>query len=175
MTDTPTEPNNGKRPRKSASVAEQIEQKLLNEISESVTRLAGNGTGQELAINDPVTEARLAVVRAGMAEMQAVYMDRDGWRKRAEEAELRITELMNMAEQAKEGERLRLKEVSDQAITEARASLAAQEVLQGEIDNMRARLVASDTKIQEAQAEAAKYRTFALMVRASVDKLIPKD
>jgi len=156
------------------SAVQEIEDQLLEDIAAKAREHSSNG-GQELVAPDPKFEARMATVSAGIAEVQAIYAERDQWRERAAAAEVRVTEMLNLVDQAREGERVRLKEVSDKAITEARAALAAQEVLQGEVDSMRSRLAAADAKIQEAQAEAAKYKTFALLVRASVDKLIPKD
>jgi len=155
------------------SKTEKIEQELLHEIAEETSKVNG-GPSQELVPTTPKMEARLAMIHAGLTEMQAIASERDEATARAEKAEAEIANLINLADQAREGERMRLKEVSDKAITEARAAVAQQEVLQGEIDSLRTRLAACQTAVMEAQAEAAKYKTLAIMVRASVDQILPR-
>lgn len=163
--------SNTEEPRRRLRPVEKVERELLGDIAAATAPLAKNG--EVVTAATPPMAARIATVQAGMAEMQAIVYERDQALARAAKAEAECANLLNLADQAKEGERLRLKEVSDRAIAEGRAAQAEAEVLKRECADLRTRLATSDTQTQVALAEAAKYKTLALVLRASIDKVLP--
>jgi hypothetical protein len=145
---------------------------LTAEVEQALA--ADNSNGRVTVMHqDPRMQARLDAVRTGMAETQALYAERDHYRREAAELRIQVQELGIAVDQAREAEKLHVAAVMRDLATEGRKSEVAQELLRGE--NARLGQVISDAMLREQQLRQriAELEGFCKMIRAGIDKVVP--